>query len=164
MQVPSNIQPGGNARGMYQNRFSAPPPPRPVFDSTPAPTLPGYYVSSEDDIIPGNVPMDGSISFFPSRDLSRIFIRQWNKQGDLEHLTYVLEPQNVPQQIPSQQDPQAPSRQDPPEVNVLTEALTAFNQGISNTFGQFSMTLQSMEKSLSEMNERIAHLPDGGMG
>lgn len=160
MQIPNNIpQPSSMIRSTI--------PPRPpimnvrsAFDNSP--TLPGCYVDSEDDIVPRDVPMDGSISFFPSKDLSKIYIRQWNKVGDLEHLTYVLQQQEQTPQHSQFSANAAPVMQK--EESALVTALTSLNQGLANTFDQFGATLKSMQQELTDMSKHIANLQDGGVG
>lgn len=165
MQLPNNVSQNSTLR--------SPIPPRPpimnirsAFD--PPQTLPGCYVDSEDDIVPRDVPMDGSISFFPSKDLSKIYIRQWNKVGDLEHLTYVLQQPDLPAppspSVSQHQNQGMESQANQKEESALVTALTNLNQGLSNTFNQFGVTLQSMQQSISEMNQRISNLSDGGVG
>lgn len=147
------------------------PPPRPLFDT--AQRLPGRFVSCEDDISLQEIPMDGSISYFPTQDLSKIFIRQWNKQGKLEGLTYILhQPESpvLPPPPPPVRGQQGTGENESSEVqreDPITQALNGLNQGLANTFGQFSATLQSMQKSMNDMANRISGMtapPDGGVG
>lgn len=165
MQVPAIQSPMNNQRSFI-------PPPRPLFDT--GQKLPGRFVSCEDDISLQEIPMDGSISYFPTQDLSKIFIRQWNKQGKLEGLTYILhqpESPNLPPPPPPVRGQQGQDgngdstvqREDP-----LTAALNGLNQGLANTFSQFSSTLQAMQQSMDNMSNRISSImnppDDGGMG
>lgn len=161
MQLPNNIVQPPSA--MMRNTIPPRPPimnVRSAFDNSP--TLPGCYVDSEDDIVPRDVPMDGSISFFPSKDLSKIYIRQWNKVGDLEHLTYVLQqPMQGSQESPSSANSKLVASK---EESALVTALTSLNQGLANTFDQFGATLKSMQQELADMSKQIANLQDGGVG
>lgn len=54
-------------------------------------TIPGKMVVKEDEITPREVPMDGTIGFFPSQDLSCIYAKAWNKQGGITTVRYVPE-------------------------------------------------------------------------
>lgn len=164
MQVPAIQNPTGNQRSFI-------PSPRSLFDAPQR--LPGRFVGCEDDISLQEIPMDGSISYFPTLDLSKIFIRQWNKQGKLEGLTYILhqpEAPNLPSPPPPVRGQQSKEetgdtvaqREDP-----LAVALNGLNQGLANTFSQFNSTLQAMQQSMDNMANRIASIvnpPDGGMG
>lgn len=163
MTVPNNA---GNSNNRYSfgmqpqrsvtPRFSA-------FDM--GSTLPGFYVTSEDEIRPGDVNMDGSISFFPSKDLQKIYIRQWNKNGELERLTYVL---SNPSQEPQAAQQMQPIQQQPSE-NIVAQALNNLNNGLSNTFAQFGAVLQNMNQRFDNMEQALSSLPhpsadDGGRG
>lgn len=142
----------------------------------PTTTLPGFYVGSDDDIAARDVPNDGSISFFPSKDLSHITIKQWNG-NTLESAVYVLA-QNK-QQIQQSQNPPLPAP--PPPVNQkqqdqtflkeehgdhniadLLEGFKQMNNGMANAFGQMGDTLTSIRENLEKLNNRF--MDEGGMG
>lgn len=164
MQLPNNISAPSNARNTMPPRLTIPPP-RPLYDPPNSPVLPGYYVSSEDDIVLGDIKMDGSISFFPSKDLSRIYIRQWNKQGDLEGLTYVLQQPEVPKPIEQLPVPKPLEQENKPnQTDLLVQTLTNLNNGMASVFGQFGATLQGMQTEIHSMSEKLSNMPDGGMG
>jgi len=42
----------------------------------------GKVVQSESAIMANDVPMDGSVAFFPMQDMSAIVAKQWNNQKD----------------------------------------------------------------------------------
>lgn len=167
IQPPNMPMPNSNNRGLYAPRLPSLSSMRPSFE--PPPTLPGYFVNSEDDIIVRDVPMDDSISYFPTRDLQKIFIRQWNKQGNLEHLTYVLE-QPEPKSLPSPEAPHTPQQSEPSkEMSMIAETLTSLNNGLAATFGQFGGVLQTMQQKLDGLERQISEIPrftvdDGGQG
>lgn len=154
MQLPNTVGLGQNG---LQNRNVNPltlPLPRPTFTPQDSlPSLPGFYVDSETDIRPRDVPMDGSISFFPYRDLSKIAIRQWNSASNIDALTYVLEPRPevAPQATPT--TPEVPAA-DPQNSEIVT-ALRELNQGIASTFSSFANVLQEMRQSIAEMSAHI---------
>ena len=52
-------------------------------------TLPGRQISSIDEIMPNDVPMDGSVSFFPVRDGSCVYAKFWNRQGTIDTIKFV---------------------------------------------------------------------------
>lgn len=51
-------------------------------------TLHGRVVPSETDILPNEVVMDGTVSFFPLQDGSEVIGKQWNSDGTIK--TYVF--------------------------------------------------------------------------
>lgn len=135
----------------------------PTIDTSP--TLPGFYVSNEDEIRPGDVSMDGSIAFFPMKNLSKIFIRQWNGNGELERLTYVMENPNAPREVSAQPvapSPQPQSQQAPAE-NELVQTLNNLNSGLSNAFGQLGAALQNINQKLDSLAQG-PYQDDGGRG
>lgn len=180
IQPPGMSMPNQNGRGMFAPRLPSPPTFRPTFE--PVPTLPGYFVNNEDDILVRDIPMDDSISYFPTRDLSKIYIRQWNKRGNLECLTYVLE-QPEQKNLPAPEAPILPAPPPPPakgqqpqqqnaessETSAVVNALTVLNNGFSETFGQFASVLQGLQQRLDGIESAITSIPrftvdDGGMG
>ena len=61
--------------------------------------IPGRLVSNTDEIMPQEVPMDGSVSLFPQQDYSCIYAKTWTKEGTIATVKYVPEqPQNAEQQ------------------------------------------------------------------
>lgn len=166
IQPPNMSMSNQNGRGLYAPRLPSLSNMRSSFD--PPPTLPGYFVNSEDDIIVRDVPMDDSISYFPTRDLQKIFIRQWNKQGNLEHLTYVLE-QPEQKNLPAPEPPPPPQQNPSPEMAAIADTLTSLNNGLAATFGQFGGILQSVQQKLDGLERQIGEIPrftvdDGGKG
>lgn len=138
----------------------------PDFSSGPRGSFPGYFIQSEEDIVPKYIPMDGSISFFPYKNLSKIVIKQWDANG-LNTLRYVIEPAPNQQQ-PAQNDntnamlPLKPEAAQAP--NPIVEALQNINNGLANTFGQFGNTLQAMQQEISKMNAAIGSVINGDNG
>lgn len=167
MQLPNNIPVPNNRT---QQNYMRPSLPLPRIGSVEPPlTLPGFYITSEAEIREGDVPMDGSISFFPYKDLTHIAIRQWDGRGNLDGATYVLQPQqpvnqqqNIPIPAPIAQQPapqpQAQPQQQEPNKDPLLEVLTGMYNGMTNTFKSFETSMQAMQKSL----ERIEQ--GGGVG
>lgn len=51
----------------------------------------GRIVNSADDIMPSEVLMDGRNYYFPSADGSCIYVKAWNKNGELTMVKYVLD-------------------------------------------------------------------------
>lgn len=74
---------GGN---MNQNSFGYPS--LSAFSNT-RPTIPGRKVNGIEDIMPNEIPMDGTVSLFPKADFSCIFAKQWNSDGTISTVTFV---------------------------------------------------------------------------
>lgn len=53
--------------------------------------LNGRIVDDEGDIKPNEIPMDGSISLFPAKDFSCIYVKKWGSDGKLYPYKFVPE-------------------------------------------------------------------------
>lgn len=90
VQMPSNMM--GN-QGL-QNR--AQQPIRPSY-------IPGKMINSLQDIVPQEVPMDGSAAVFPSSDLSCIYVKAWGSDGLIKTFKYIQDPVEQGQKSPEVQ-------------------------------------------------------------
>lgn len=57
----------------------------------------GHPVDKLEDIVSGEVPMDGRMYFFPKADQSCVFGKYWNKDGVLTTVTYVAQNVEAPE-------------------------------------------------------------------
>jgi len=57
----------------------------------------GQVVKSHDDIQPGTIPMDGTISLFPTTDYKVIYGKQWNADGTITTIEYRPTVQQTPE-------------------------------------------------------------------
>lgn len=151
----------------------------PSFGSSymPSTMLPGYYVNSDDDISARDVPNDGSISFFPAKDLSHIVIKQWNGNA-LESAVYVLRGSQQIQQTQTDQStpplppPPPPVQQPQPapqpqaqqnqsnSLDALLQGFRQMNEGMANAFSQLGASLTSIQESMEAMSRKL----DSGSG
>lgn len=86
----------------YQNNVPAPSyQPAPQFQQPqipqPQPFVPiqihGHTIKDENaEIAPNDIPMDGSVSLFPTEDYSCIFAKHWNKDGKITTTKFVPVP------------------------------------------------------------------------
>lgn len=51
-------------------------------------SIPGRIVNNLGEIAPNEVPMDGSVSVFPTNDYSKIFIKAWQSDGTIKTIAY----------------------------------------------------------------------------
>lgn len=107
-------------------------------------SLPGFYISSPQDILPRDVPMDGSISFFPSNDLSYIIIKQWTGNGTIADAKYVLEPKNQP---PAQAQGTQPTQV---EDDTTTQKDSEISESSNN-----SEIVEVISAALNEQTQRL---------
>lgn len=129
--------------------------------------LPGFFVTSINDIQGKDIPADGSMSFFPFRDLSRIVVKQWSSPSTLETAVYVLEsaypqqnqqqttlpapPPPVVQQPQSQPAQQTQTQQD----NALLEGFKQLNASLAGAFKQLETSLGAINANLDQLNSRF---------
>lgn len=78
-------------RGLNQVQYTQPPqPPRvktPIY-----PPINGRPITSEDEIVPAAIPMDGSVTYFPKVDFSEIIAKFWDRNGTLQEIRFVPAP------------------------------------------------------------------------
>lgn len=63
------------------------------------PMVYGRMVNSEADILPNQIPNDGSASYFPSSDGSKIYFRAWQQDGTIMKKTYILTEEPIAQPV-----------------------------------------------------------------
>lgn len=136
--------------------------------------LPGFFVNSVNDINGNEIPADGTMSFFPYRDLSRIVVKQWSSPSTLETAVYVLEnaypqqnqqqaqqtclpapPPPVVQQQPQNQVAQQVAQNVQQQDNAILEQLKQLNQGLAGAFGDLKATLGAMNANMTDLNNRF---------
>ena len=54
----------------------------------------GRIVENQSEIKPNEIPMDGSLSFFPTKDCSCIYVKVWGNDGQLRTFRFVPEKQD----------------------------------------------------------------------
>lgn len=69
------------------------------------PPLNGRIIQNPNDVVPNDVRMDGSCSFFPVQDGSEIYVMRWSQDGSrIERMRYIPENANVnPESKPFEQ-------------------------------------------------------------
>ena len=109
----------------------------------------GKIVASVEQIAPNDVPMDGSVAFFPRNDMSEIYAKQWGADGSIK--TVVYKPYTEPKGI---QEVNVSSDNEKMKFDLSDESievfLNKFNE-ISEKIGQleqrFDKTLASQRKT-----------------
>lgn len=130
------------------------------YRDDPRPTLPGFYISSPMNISARDVPMDGSISFFPAEDLSYIIIKQWSGNGMISEARYVpvqaqemqqntQQSQNNNNDTPDTDDAQNQSQNQNSEiVEVISAALNEQTQRLTAAFSQIGVAFSTLQQKL----------------
>lgn len=134
-----------------------------VYREDQRPTLPGFYISSPQNISARDVPMDGAIAFFPASDLSYIIIKQWSGNGMISEARYVLEDASASAQ--QQENPQnnsdAPDNSDQTEqgdqnseiVQVVAAALNEQTERLGAAFSQIGMAFTTIQQKLDAVGQ-----------
>lgn len=81
----------GNPYGYQQMPISPVAVPLPAPKEAAPPPMNGKMVASPEDIRPNDIPMDGSISFFPLKDGTAIYAKQWTGNGTIATAVYKLD-------------------------------------------------------------------------
>lgn len=105
------------------------------------PMVYGRMVNSEADILPNQIPNDGSASYFPSSDGSKIYFRAWQQDGTIMKKTYILTEEPVSQSV------NAPAQAPQPQQN---DQLTAVLSQLAQNMGVMAERFNSLEKALTE--------------
>lgn len=145
-------------RNAYQN------PGNSAYMDSMRPSLPGFYISDPNNISARDVPMDGSISFFPASDLSYIIIKQWNGNGMISEAKYIpasiaqqSDSQKQEQDTPDDQEQQQTSNQSNSEiVEVISAALNEQTQRLTAAFSQIGMAFTTLQEKLDNLRPPVA--------
>ncbi len=107
----------------------------------------GKVVQSQDSIVANDVPMNGSVAFFPKSDLSEIYAKQWNADGTISTMVFK----------PIQNDNPNKLSQDTEKLKIglSDEATEIFNKHFDTLFSKMEELEKKIdEKSLTKTNAR----------
>lgn len=157
---------GNNQNPGWRDAYSMPG--NSMYRDDQRPTLPGFYISSPQNISARDVPMDGSISFFPSADLSYIIIKQWNGNGMISEARYVLEDASTTQQQTNSQDnsdtPDDSNQQQTDQgseiVQVVAAALNEQTERLTAAFSQIGMAFTTIQQKLDTVGQVPVPAPE----
>lgn len=158
---------GNNQNSGWRDAYSTPS--NSMYRDDPRPTLPGFYISSPQNISARDVPMDGAIAFFPSSDLSYIIIKQWSGNGMISEARYVLEDASTAaqQQANSQDNSDAPDNSNQQQtdqnseiVQVVAAALNEQTERLGAAFSQIGMAFTSIQQKLDSVGQIPVSIPE----
>lgn len=107
----------------------------------------GKVVQSQDSIVANDVPMNGSVAFFPKSDLSEIYAKQWSADGTISTMVFK----------PIQNDSPNKLSQDTEKLKIglSDEATEIFNKHFDTLFSKMEELEKKIdEKSLTKTNTR----------
>lgn len=96
----------------------------------------GKIIAEMSQITANDVPMDGSVAFFPKQDLSEVYAKSWNADGTIRTVTYKPVLDNEPKNVPTDTE------------KLKCELSDEAKEGIMSKFDEISDRLGQLEKSL----------------
>ena len=100
----------------------------------------GKIIAEMSQITANDVPMDGSVAFFPKQDLSEVYAKSWNADGTIRTVTYKPVLDN---------EPKTASEPEKLKCELSDEA----TEGIMSKFDEISDRLGQLEKSLQSQRK-----------
>lgn len=101
----------------------------------------GKIIAEMSQITANDVPMDGSVAFFPKQDLSEVYAKSWNADGTIRTVTYKPVLDNEPKNVPTDTE------------KLKCELSDEATEGIMNKFDEISDRLGQLEKSLQSQRK-----------
>lgn len=100
----------------------------------------GKMIAELSQITANDVPMDGSVAFFPKQDLTEVYAKSWNADGTIRTVTYkpVLD-----------DEPKTAAEPEKLKCDLSEESA----QNIMNKFDEISDRLGQLEKSLQSQRK-----------
>lgn len=102
----------------------------------------GKIIEEMSQITANDVPMDGSVAFFPKQDLSEVYAKSWNADGTIRTVTYKPVLDNEPKNVPTDTEKLKCELSD-----EATEGIMSKFDEISDRLGQLEKSLQSQRKT-----------------
>lgn len=129
---------------MQQQRFQ-PQEQYPAIQNQQAIGLNGRIVQVVENINANEVPMDGSMAFFPKQDLSEIYVKGWNADGTIKTIVYKPQIDNKSMQAVN-------TSLDTEKLKIdLSEQATA---GIMQRFDDLSAKIEQLENKVALGTQR----------
>ena len=126
---------------------------QPSYIQQAAQRINGRVVQSADMITANDVPMDGSVAFFPTQDLSEIYAKSWDANGKI--VTRLFKP--VSDSYPSN------TTQDTEKlkIDLSDESTAVFMQKFDEIFNKFDELENEMCKSSTSQRKTSTLKKDG---
>lgn len=102
----------------------------------------GRTVQSVEQITANEVPMDGSLAFFPRQDMAEIYAKQWNADGTIKTVIYRPVMDNAVNSQGNNQNQQ---------ITIPDDVTQAF----MNRFDELSGKIEQLENSLTKSSTNV---------
>ena len=107
----------------------------------------GKVVQSQDSIVANDVPMNGSVAFFPKSDLSEIYAKQWSADGTISTMVFKPIQNDNPNKLSKDTEKL--------KIGLSDEATEIFNKHFDTLFSKMEELEKKIdEKSLTKTNAR----------
>ena len=120
---------------------------QPSYMQQAAQRINGRVVQSADMITANDVPMDGSVAFFPTQDMSEIYAKSWDANGKI--VTRLFKPVSDSYTSNTTQDTEKL------KIGLSDEATEVFEKHFDTLFSKIEELEKKIdEKSLNKANTR----------
>lgn len=158
LNSPQYMNSAYNPQGLYPQQYGNYPPYQqiqqqrfqpqeqyPAIQNQQAIGLNGRIVQVVENINANEVPMDGSMAFFPKQDLSEIYVKGWNADGTIKTIVYKPQIDNKSVQAVN-------ASLDTEKLKIdLSEQVTA---GIMQRFDDLSAKIEQLENKVALGTQR----------
>ena len=118
----------------------------------------GKMVAAVEQIAANDVPMDGSVAFFPKQDLTEIYAKQWGADGSIKTVVYkpYTEPKNS-QGIDNTENVENL------KIDLSDESTAVFMKKFDEIFNKFDELENKMCKSLTSQRKTSTLKKESGV-
>lgn len=119
----------------------------------------GRMVTAVEQIAANDVPMDGSVAFFPKQDLTEIYAKQWGADGSIKTVVYkpYTEPKN------SQGINNNTENVENLKIDLSDKSTAVFMQKFDEIFNKFDELENKMCKSSTAQRKTSTLKKEGGV-
>ena len=118
----------------------------------------GRVVQTVENINANEVPMDGSMAFFPKQDLSEIYVKGWNADGTIK--TVVYKPYTEPK---NSQGINNIENAENLKIDLSDESTAVFMQKFDEIFNKFDELENKMCKASTSQRKTSTLKKEGGV-
>jgi len=117
----------------------------------------GRIVQAVENINANEVPMDGSMAFFPKQDMSEIYVKSWNANGRINTIVY------KPYIEPNESDVNNPANDiENAKFTLSDESTQLFLNKFDELFGKIEQLEDRFDKSLGTQRKTSRTQSKGG--
>lgn len=120
----------------------------------------GKIVAAVENITANDVPMDGSVAFFPKQDLSEIYVKGWNADGTIRTIVYKPYTEPKDNQSVNSMGQSEKSKFDLSEAS--TEALMNRFDSLENRLNEIEQYMTKTVKTTAKPKNGSKSVQDGG--